>query len=78
MDHSPISHFKNDQGHKSIKIGVKKFMCMGASPPLDHPHVFINMGKEDKKHCPYCSTLYQFDSSLNSEETIPAGNFISI
>ncbi|AKK20493.1 zinc-finger domain-containing protein [Candidatus Liberibacter africanus] len=77
MAHTPTSHFQNDQGHPSIKIGVKRFMCVGASFPLDHPHVFINMGEENEKYCPYCSTLYKFDSSLNSEETFPVGCFLS-
>ncbi|ACT56640.1 zinc-finger domain-containing protein [Candidatus Liberibacter asiaticus] len=77
VDH-PIPHFQNDRGHSRIKIGVKKFMCAGTSPPLDHPHVFINMGEENEKHCPYCSTLYHFDSSLDSKETLPVGCLLSL
>jgi uncharacterized Zn-finger protein len=37
--------FKNDRGVPEICIGVKEFMCIGESPPQDHPHVYINMGE---------------------------------
>ena len=30
--------FKNDRGVPEICIGVKEFMCIGESPPEDHPH----------------------------------------
>ncbi|AHA28306.1 zinc-finger domain-containing protein [Candidatus Liberibacter americanus] len=73
-----INHFQNDKGYNIIKIGVKKFMCAGASPPMDHPHIFINMGDENEKRCPYCSTIYCFDSSLGQEETSPKGCLLLI
>ena len=68
-----IPHFQNDAGHASIDIGVKEFMCVGANPPFDHPHVFLDMGDDAEKVCPYCSTLYRYDASLNAAETRPAG-----
>ncbi|GAB4357029.1 MAG: zinc-finger domain-containing protein [Oricola sp.] len=66
-------HFQNDAGHAKIEIGVKEFMCVGANPPFDHPHVFLDMGDESEKVCPYCSTLYVYDPALGAEETRPAG-----
>jgi uncharacterized Zn-finger protein len=39
--------FRNDRGVPEICIGVKEFMCIGESPPQDHPHVYINMGEAD-------------------------------
>ena len=48
-------------------------MCVGASPPFDHPHVFLDMGGDSEAICPYCSTLYHFDPSLHGSETVPAG-----
>jgi len=68
-----IPHFQNDAGHHVISIGVKEFMCVGANPPFDHPHVFLDMGSDDEKVCPYCSTLYKYDASLGQYETNPAG-----
>ena len=59
-----IPHFQNDAGHPVIEIGVREFMCTGANPPFDHPHVFLDMGKEDEIVCPYCSTLYKFSADL--------------
>jgi hypothetical protein len=29
--------FKNDRGVPDIRIGVKEFECVGASPSMDHP-----------------------------------------
>lgn len=68
-----IPHFQNDAGHRAISIGVREFMCVGASAPFDHPHIFIDMGDEDEKVCPYCSTLYRFDAKLKGDETVPPG-----
>lgn len=74
MADTHIPHFCNDQGVETIEIGVKEFMCVGAKPPFDHPHVFIDMGADNEKVCPYCSTLYRFNTSLKTFETRPAGN----
>lgn len=68
-----IPHFQNDAGHAAIDIGVKEFMCVGANPPFDHPHVFLDMGADDDKVCPYCSTLYRYIASLKATETKPEG-----
>ena len=68
-----IPHFHNDAGHARITVGAKEFMCVGANPPFDHPHVFLDMGDDNEKVCPYCSTLYVFDASLAFGETQPAG-----
>jgi uncharacterized Zn-finger protein len=68
-----IPHFQNDAGHAAIEIGVKEFMCVGANPPFDHPHVFLDMGDDAEKVCPYCSTLYRYNAKLKASETLPAG-----
>ena len=66
-----IPHFQNDAGHATIEIGVKEFMCVGATPPQDHPHVFLDMGADDEKICPYCSTLYRYDPTLDAHAARP-------
>jgi uncharacterized Zn-finger protein len=68
-----IPHFQNDAGHPAIEIGVREFMCTGANPPFDHPHVFLDMGDDNEKVCPYCSTLYRYSPKLKATETLPAG-----
>ena len=64
-------HFHNTAGHRAISIGVKEFMCIGARPPFDHPHVFLDMGDASEMVCPYCSTLYRYGDKLDRGETVP-------
>ena len=73
MAHGSTPHFHNTEGLRSIEIGSKEFQCVGALPPFDHPHVFLDMGKDDEIVCPYCSTLYRWDASLKASETRPEG-----
>ena len=42
-------------------------------PPFDHPHVFLDMGSDREKVCPYCSTLFRFNAALGPGETRPEG-----
>jgi uncharacterized Zn-finger protein len=63
-DHS-IPHFHNDMGVPAIKVRVKEFMCTGAKPPFDHPHIFIDMGAEIEAICSYCSTRFVYDGKLD-------------
>lgn len=63
--------FRNDNGAKEIRIGLKQFRCIGASPPHDHPHIYLDMGDDEAILCPYCATLFRFDACLNSREAVP-------
>lgn len=66
--HGPATpKFSNDQGAAEIRIGVKEFECIGATPPHDHPHIFLDMGRAQEIICPYCSTLYKFDDALSAK-----------
>ncbi len=67
-----IPHFHNETGVAAIQVGSKDFMCIGAKPPLDHPHVFLDMGGDDQIVCPYCSTLFQYDATLEAGASRPA------
>lgn len=73
MAHSAITHFHNSAGHESIEIGVREFMCVGAKPPFDHPHVYLDLGADDEKVCPYCSTLFRYNGKLDADDSKPAG-----
>ena len=66
-----VPHFHNDIGVAAIEIGAKEFMCVGAKPPFDHPHVFCDMGDDAEYVCPYCSTLYRHDPSLAANAARP-------
>jgi uncharacterized Zn-finger protein len=66
-----VPHFHNDAGLAVIEIGAREFMCVGATPPFDHPHVFLDMGEDNEIICPYCSTLYRHDPSLSGRQSRP-------
>ncbi|MES2907279.1 MAG: zinc-finger domain-containing protein [Pseudomonadota bacterium] len=72
MAKTSVPHFHNDPGVAAIETGAHEFMCMGASKPLDHPHVYLDMGDETEIVCPYCSTLFKYNSSLGEKEAHPA------
>ena len=63
--------FRNDAGASEIRVALREFECIGASPPHDHPHIYLDMGDDDAILCPYCATLFRFDARLNSREADP-------
>ena len=65
-------HFQNSAGVPAIEIGTREFMCIGANPPHDHPHIFIDMGADNETVCPYCSTLYKYKARRAATESKPA------
>lgn len=72
MTDAIVPHFHNDLGVAVIEIGAREFMCVGAKPPFDHPHVYCDMGDDAEYVCPYCSTLYRHDPALAANEARPA------
>ena len=68
---TPLVAFLNDVGVPRIEIGVREFECIGASPPHDHPHIYLQMGGNDELICPYCATRFVFNATLSSRETRP-------
>jgi len=71
MSDHVVPHFHNDAGVSVIEIGSQEFMCVGANPPFDHPHVFLDLGNDNEIICPYCSTLYRFAPDLAAGEARP-------
>jgi uncharacterized Zn-finger protein len=66
-----VPHFHNTPGVESVRIGAREFKCIGALPPFDHPHIYIDMGDEAEAICGYCSTIYRFDPSLDPTRSDP-------
>ena len=66
-----VPHFQNSAGLKEIRVGAKEFMCIGAKPPLDHPHIYLDMGGDNDIICPYCSTHFRYDASLKAGSSAP-------
>lgn len=71
MAHGTTPHFHNTEGLRNIEVGSKEFQCVGALPPFDHPHIFIDMGKDNEAVCSYCSTLYVFNADLGEGNAKP-------
>jgi uncharacterized Zn-finger protein len=71
MADDAYSKFRNDDAVPEIRIGIKEFMCIGVSPPHDHPHIYLDMGSHDAIRCPYCATSFRFDSRLGPSDTDP-------
>ena len=69
--------FQNDLAVPEIRIGMREFNCIGASPPHDHPHVYINMGDRDTILCPYCATRYRYDARLGPFDAVPQESFFA-
>jgi uncharacterized Zn-finger protein len=71
MAENYVPHFHNTSGAPLIEIGAREFMCIGAMPPFDHPHVFLDLGDATDIICPYCSTLFRFDATLDPHAARP-------
>ena len=66
-----VPHFHNEPGVPIVEIGAREFKCVGALPPFDHPHVFLDMGDANEIVCPYCSTLFRHNSALAAGASNP-------
>ena len=66
-----VPHFHNTPGVPVIEIGAREFMCIGERPPFDHPHIFLDMGDDSEIICPYCSTLFRYNESLDAHSARP-------
>lgn len=67
-----VPHFHNSAGLPIITVKAHEFMCIGAKPPFDHPHVYLDMGADSEIICPYCSTLFRYDATLKNAACAPA------
>ena len=72
MTDNVVPHFHNTSGVPVIEIGARELMCIGELPPFDHPHVLLDMGDANEIICPYCSTLYKHNRTLDPHTAIPA------
>jgi uncharacterized Zn-finger protein len=66
-----VPHFHNTPGVAVIEIGAREFMCEGELAPFDHPHVYLDMGDDAEIICPYCSTLFRYDPTLDPHAARP-------
>ena len=47
--------FHNEIGVPIVRVGRREFKRIGAKPPQDHPHIYLNMGDVSEIVCPYFS-----------------------
>ncbi len=47
--------------------------CDGGEGALGHPAVYLNLGKEEKVVCPYCSRCFIKSFHISSKETKTKG-----
>lgn len=78
MSTSSVPYLANDNGAEKVFVGAKELKCMGARPPFDHPHVYLDMGADSQVLCPYCSTLFVYDPKLLAHESDPAGAIVRV
>jgi len=52
---------------ESIKANESIVKCDGGGGPLGHPVIYLNLGKEGKFICPYCSKT--FVKAMEEKET---------
>ncbi len=71
MEVKGVPLYKNDIGVKKIKIGAKGFVCIGESPPMDHPHIYLTMPSDGHKICLYCNTEFVYDEALSYDRPDP-------
>src|SRR5207247_10367874 len=64
MSDHVVPHFHNDAGVSVIEIGSQEFMCVGANPTFDHPHVLLDLGKDTEIICLDCWPLYSVATVL--------------
>ncbi|MGH1481202.1 MAG: zinc-finger domain-containing protein [Geminicoccales bacterium] len=68
--------FENNHGVPEIRLNVREFSCIGASPPQGHPHGYINMSEQGMALCPYCATWYRYDPGNVPFESDPQINLL--
>ena len=51
--HLTVNHINSPL--ETLHVNSKKVSCDGGKGSLEHPLVYLNMGKNDFVICPYCS-----------------------
>ena len=54
MAGQPVPKLANEEGVEKIFVGVRELQCIGARPPMDHPHVYLDMGDDSQKWFAAC------------------------
>jgi len=66
MDINRVPRFHNEPGVARIRVGVKKFMCIGALAAVRSPTYFHRYGESNEAICPYCATVFVHEGRLGA------------
>ena len=73
---APRAIFRSPMGpFETIYINETVAACNGGGGALGHPRVFLNLGRDGKVECPYCSRLFvnrAMQAPAPEEATTPA------
>lgn len=53
-----LPEFYNDTGRREVRVFTRTLVCVGQSPPQDHPHITLKIGANGTITCPYCATRF--------------------
>ena len=56
--------FHNEIGVPIVRVGCREFKCIGAMPPQDHPHIYLNMGDASEHRLPLLLYAIPFRSEF--------------
>jgi len=51
---------------ETITVDTDRVACDGGGGALGHPKVYLNLGKDKRIECPYCSRLYVLRAGADS------------
>jgi uncharacterized Zn-finger protein len=51
-----------------ITVDTDRVACDGGGGALGHPKVYLNLGKDGRVECPYCSRLYKLREGAKPHE----------
>jgi uncharacterized Zn-finger protein len=56
------------EAFETITVDTDRVACDGGGGALGHPKVYLNLGKEGKVECPYCSRTYRLREGARPHE----------
>lgn len=59
------------QPFETIPVDDTVVACNGGGGPLGHPRVYLNLGRDGKVECPYCSRLYVLRAKAHEAVSLP-------
>ena len=78
MSDKILPRLMNDAGVGEIRVGAREIECIGAAPPHDHPHIYLDMGAESSIVCSYCGTRFVYSNELDPAQCDPPSSLYEL